>query len=340
MKSRIILLALMALSLSAIAQNQIDKQGRKQGHWIRTDNNGAKIFEGDFKDGKETGTFVYYYPNGNVRIRNTYTVPGKVCNHEAFDQEGHKLAQGVYNQRNRDGEWRIFDEQGRLIKIANYKMGIKQGPVIIFTSAGDTAEYTTWRDNHRDGRWWKRIGTKGYITGTYRNGGLEGTLVEYDDLGNLVREGHYKNGDKDGSYRFFENKVLTVDETWQLGALVDRKVLLSTPSPVYVSIFSIAYVYPKGKSAPTANVFMLDGRVYKCSESVADLHARIGIDNFQLLDKKNGVVANMSCVQGLTKDAEGRTIVLLEPNPPFSIFPDEDCVKMIQSAQRPDALDE
>lgn len=340
MKLRIFLLALLALSLGANAQNQIDKQGRKQGHWIRTDNNGAKIFEGDFKDGQETGTFTYYYPNGNVRIKNVYTVPGKVCNHEAYDEQGHLLAKGVYNQKNRDGEWHIFDEQGRQVKLATYKMGIKQGPTVIFTSTGDTAEYTTWRDNRRDGRWWKRIGTKGYITGTFRNGGLEGKLVEYDDNGLLCREGYYKNGDKEGSYRYFENNVLTIDETWKAGSLQDRKVLISTPERLYVSIFSIAYVYPKGKNSLSANVYMMDGKMYKCTETVADIHARIGMDIFQLVDKKNNVIANTACLQGLTKDAEGRQVLWLEPNLPFSIFPDEDCIKMIKSIQREDVMDE
>ena len=74
--SYVLLITLVAATLSAVAQNQVDQQGRRQGHWVRIDNNGAKIFEGDFIDGLETGVFNYYYPDGTLRIRNTYTVDG------------------------------------------------------------------------------------------------------------------------------------------------------------------------------------------------------------------------------------------------------------------------
>ena len=104
MKKTLILLtaALLLTSVSAIAQNKVDKQGRRQGHWIRIDKDGTKIYEGDFLDGKETGTFTYYYADGTVRMRNIYTVPGERCDHEAYDEKGHLLARGHYDRRNRD----------------------------------------------------------------------------------------------------------------------------------------------------------------------------------------------------------------------------------------------
>ena len=178
MKKTLILLtaALLLTSVSAIAQNKVDKQGRRQGHWIRIDKDGTKIYEGDFLDGKETGTFTYYYADGTVRMRNIYTVPGERCDHEAYDEKGHLLARGHYDRRNRDGQWQFFAEDGRLVKEASYRMGIKDGLHVIYTHTGDTAEVTHWVNNHRHGRWWKRIGKQGYITGTYVNGGLEGRL--------------------------------------------------------------------------------------------------------------------------------------------------------------------
>ena len=62
MKRTIILLAtaLMLTAVSATAQNKTDQQGRRQGHWIRTDKDGSKIFEGDFVDGLETGTTILF----------------------------------------------------------------------------------------------------------------------------------------------------------------------------------------------------------------------------------------------------------------------------------------
>ena len=78
MKCKVLLLVLLLAGMACQAQNQIDKQGRRQGHWLKTDNQGAKVYEGTFVDGLETGTFTYFYPDGKVRIRNEYSVPGKI----------------------------------------------------------------------------------------------------------------------------------------------------------------------------------------------------------------------------------------------------------------------
>ena len=333
MKKSVLLLAaaMLLTSVGAVAQNKIDKQGRRQGHWVRTDKDGSKIYEGTFVDGQETGTFTYYYHDGSVRIRNTYSEPGRVCSHEAYDEQGHLLATGTYNQRNRDGLWKFYNESGRLVKEASYKMGVKHGPHIIYTSKGDTAEVANWADNHRHGRWWKRIGERGYITGTYVRGGLEGRLVEYDDNGFLIREGYYKDGFRHGAYQYFEDRHLTVDERWTHGTLADRRVRLLTPDTQFVSVFDIACLAPQGKAKVV--VYLKDGTKKVSHESAEALYDRLGNDIFAYANRKSRILVAMNCVQGASKDAEGRDILILEPQPDFVIFPDEDGLKMVRSRQ-------
>ncbi|MDY5968558.1 MAG: hypothetical protein SPJ13_00860 [Bacteroidales bacterium] len=332
MKRTLILFTLMAFVLSVAAQNQMDEQGRRQGYWLKTDKNGNKMFEGTFKDGQETGVFTYYYPNGKVRLRNTFSVPGIYCRHEAFDEEGRMLAEGFYNQKNRDSVWRFYNEKGMLVKIGSYRMGIKEGVQVIFNSDGDTAEYSTWRDNHREGRWWKRVGKKGYITGTYRHGGPDGRMVEYDENGKLCRDGNYKNGEKEGKYQYFDNGVLTVDEHWSNGNLVSRSILATTPSgKQYVATTSIAYIYPRQQQTA---IFLMDGKIIVCNETVETLSDRIGFEKFVLIDQKSRIIANVACIQGLTRTADGRQSIALEPKPAFEVFPSEETQKMVQSLMR------
>lgn len=340
MKHRIILAILLCIGFIAAAQNRIDNQGRRQGHWIKTDKDGSRIFEGDFKDGKETGVFNYYYPDGTLKIRNTFTVPGKYCRHEAFDQKGHLLATGYYDQKNRDGEWRYYSEDGRLVKIASFRMGIKEGVHIVFDAKGDTSEVATWKNNHRHGRWGKRVGKGGWITGTYVEGLMQGLLVEHDANGRLVREGHYKDGQKDGSYRYYEQGVCTIDETWSKGTLSDRRILLHAPSEQWVSIFNIAYFMPKGSTATSTLVYLNDGRKLTCSDSFDDVNGRVGHDIFVIVDRKASLLANPSNIIGTEKDADGRETLILTPKPAFTIYPDEECAKMLRSLQRKDQLDE
>ena len=331
MRKSVLLLAIVMLftSVAASAQNKIDNQGRRQGHWVRTDKDGSKIYEGTFVDGKETGTFTYYYSNGTVRMRNVYTEPGIRCKHEAFDEQGHLLARGEYDRRNRDGRWQFFDENGHMVKEADYRLGIKDGQHIIYTQNGDTAEVTNWRDNHRNGRWWKRIGNKGYITGTYVNGGLEGRLVEYDEQSLLCREGHYKDGLKHGTYRYYEGGKLTIDERWEHGMMADRRVRLLTPAEEFVSIHDIACLAPQGKGKVV--VLLNDGTQKTTLEDPELVYDRIGDELFDCANRKSRIMVARSAIQGIGKDGEGRDILLMEPQPSFVIFPDEDGIKMIRS---------
>ena len=241
------------------------------------------------------------------------------------------MARGTYNQRNRDGRWQFFAADGRLVKEASYNMGVKEGPHIVYTRTGDTAEVTNWQNNHRHGRWWKRVGERGYITGTYVKGGLEGRLVEYDDNGKLVREGNYLAGLKHGQYRYYDWGMLTVDETWTHGTLNDRRVRILTPNEEFVSVYDIACLIPKGKAKTI--LFFRDGTKKETHESSESFYDRLGDEFFAYANRKSRVLVSLSCVQGVSKDAEGREILLLDPQPDFTIFPDEDGLKMVRSVQ-------
>ncbi len=329
MKYRFLIFALLMAGFACQAQNQIDKQGRKQGHWVKTDKQGAKIYEGDFSDGLETGTFTYFYPNGTVRIINEYTIPGKVCHHQVFDEKGRLLAKGDFNQKNRDGLWLFYSEKGSVVKMTTYKMGVRNGLQVIFNSEGDTAEVCNWTDNHRNGRWWKRIGLKGYITATYVHGGIEGRLVEYNDEQQLVREGYYKHGERDGHFKYYEDNKMVVDETWREGRMTDREVRLTLPEERYVSIYDINYMAPQGNNKTivylTNNVKLID------HENAESLYAHVGNGRFTLANKEARIMVATDLIVGTTRDKEGREILDLDPAPDFSVFPDEDCMKMLHS---------
>ena len=331
MRYRLLFVVLLAAASICQAQNQTDNQGRKQGHWVKTDKQGAVIYEGDFVDDKETGTFTYFYPDGSVRIRNQYTVTGKVCNHEVYDNRGHLLAKGVFNQKNRDGVWEFFSVNGKLIKKTTYRMGVRDGLQVIFTSNGDTAEVCTWSDNHRHGRWWKRIGLKGYITANYVHGGIEGRLVEYDDNQQLVREGHYSAGERHGTWDYYDQGQKVVTESWRAGRLLDRQVRLLLPEERFVSIYDINYMAPLGKNKTL--VYLTNGTRLTHLDSSERLYGRVGLERFTLANKEARIMVATDLIVGTTRDSEGREILSLDPRPDFDVFPDEDCMKMLHSLQ-------
>ena len=334
MKKILLVLAavLFISSVAAQAQNAIDKEGRKQGHWVKTDKDGSKIYEGDFIDGIETGTFTYFYPNGTVRITNVFEGTTQRCSHKAYDEKGHLIATGFYNKRNRDGEWLFYTEEGKLIKKAHYRMGVREGEQVIFNADGDTAEVSNWADNHRHGRWWKRIGKQGYITGTFVHGGLEGEVKEYDDNASLVSHGQYSKGLRNGFYRYYEDGELSVDEKWSQDILVSRKIRIMTPQAQMIDITTIACLMPKGKKGVL--LFTTEGKSIDTYEPADNLYYRLGNRDFFVANKNQRVMVNNSCVVGIETNAEGGKELKLDPNPPFTIYPDEDCIKAVESVLR------
>lgn len=331
MKSKLILFVLLLAGLVCQAQNQVDKQGRKQGHWVKTDKQGILVYKGTFVDGMETDTFTYYYPDGRVRIRNVYSVPGKVCYHQVYDAEGNLLAEGTFTQKNRDGMWQFYSKSGNRVKLTHYKMGVRHGMQVIFTSDGDTAEVSNWADNHRHGRWWKRIGRNGYITATYVHGGIEGRLVEYGEDGLLVREGHYVGGDRDGHFIYYESGRRVVDERWVKGVMRDKQVRLLLPEERFVSIYDINYMVPQGKGRTL--VYLSDGSRLVDQERAEQLYGHVGDGRFTLTNREARIMVATPLIVGTTRDNEGRVVLSLNPKPDFDVYPDDDCLRMLHSLQ-------
>lgn len=329
MRKSFLLLALVLLAGSVCAQNQVDKQGRRQGHWLRTDRDGSKMYEGDFVDGLETGVFTYYYHDGSVRIRNTFLVPGRLCRHEAYDEQGRLLATGFYNQRNRDSLWTFYAADGRRVKEARYRMGVKEGVHVVFDRRGDTSEVSTWRNNHRNGRWWKRVGEHGYVTANYLDGGVEGRLVEFGEDGTLVRESFYHQGLRHGTTRRFEQGHLTVDELWEYGMLADRKVRILTPEAEMVSVFQMALLAPKGKAKTF--IMLKDGSQLESHEPADVVYDRLGTELFECANLKSRILVARRCVDGQATDDDGRIVLRMTPAAPFPVFLDEDGQLMVRS---------
>lgn len=117
--------------------NQTDQNGKKTGRWITfsSDQPKRKISDGYFKNDLETRRFRYYHPNGKRQVRFVY---GR---HHQYGKSHIKVKywypSGKVMQKGTsflfldekeiryvfDGEWRFYDERGRLMEKTVYKMG-------------------------------------------------------------------------------------------------------------------------------------------------------------------------------------------------------------------------
>lgn len=166
--------------------NYTDVQNKKQGLWIKFDNNGEEILEqGVYNSNKKHGWWISYYPNGSVKHKITFK-NGKAIGPAHFYYENGLISE--------EGVWHIDHWQG------NYKFYNKSGSLSYDWNYNETGKRTGTQKYYHDN------GTLKY-TGVWDNGQATGTLQMFNDEGKLITERIYNNGE------FAENKAITQDIT-------------------------------------------------------------------------------------------------------------------------------
>lgn len=223
MKAFFSLVLLIAVAAStAFAQNKVDEKGRKQGPWKKTTPDGKVIYEGSFVDDRPEGKFVYYYPDGKVKIISYFSQKGKVARVKLFHESNGKLmAEGKSVEEKRDSTWRFYNEDSLLLSEEPYTLGKKNGVVKTFYPNGKVADETPYKMDVKDGV------VKTYFNdGTlksqqkYVNGLIEGKVYFYFPDGKVSVAGQYVNSLKDGVWTFYKsNGQVERTEAYKRGML-------------------------------------------------------------------------------------------------------------------------
>ena len=202
------LVALTATGLPCSGQsdtiNRTDASGRKTGWWVSVDDQGRKVYEGFFKDGKPNGKFTRFHPTGAVRAEMNYLPGGMRVEAKHFDTEGRIRAEGCYSDKLRDGQWVFYSEKKLPLYRINYLKGTIEGTAIRYDANGIMAEQTVWTSNrlngeqiifYPDGKPQARIHyEKGLMHGSYE--------LLYPDGTPEIR-GLYASGVKTGKWYYF-----------------------------------------------------------------------------------------------------------------------------------------
>lgn len=107
--------------------NQIDKDGKKQGHWVKKDQHERTIYEGVFKDDTPTGEFKYYYDDGELKTSSVFSKSGTVCKTKHFFPGHILMAEGNYVNEKRDSIWKFYNAPNILVSEESFKNGKKTG---------------------------------------------------------------------------------------------------------------------------------------------------------------------------------------------------------------------
>ena len=144
-------------------------------------------------------TYVEKFPNGNVRIKGNYISPVEISPNDPKDV----MAQKMGNAK-KVGKWEIFYESGKPAAEEFYNNGVMTG------------KWNSWYES--GSKQYEIDFTSGqaviyHVNGNVQSKGkmlpgmlMDGKWIGYHDNGKVNFEGSYKAGNKDGEWKFYDEK--------------------------------------------------------------------------------------------------------------------------------------
>jgi antitoxin component YwqK of YwqJK toxin-antitoxin module len=209
-----ILISAHGMSQSGQAINQTDKDGRKQGHWIKKYPNGNTMYDGFFANDRPAGEFRRYYENSTLKSLLVFSKNGTEAKATLYYSNGMIASTGKYFNQLKEGKWRFFSStmKGMLISEEEYSADKKNGLSVKYYPDSTVAERVNYKNGVRHGECLKYY-PDGTITlkTSYQNGKLNGRFEAFFENGKYEFLGQYKDDlregvwiiyRKDGSQRF------------------------------------------------------------------------------------------------------------------------------------------
>lgn len=135
------------------------------------------------------------------------------------DPSGNLIEYGTLKNGKQHGSWVFYGNKRKPIKIISYVDGLAQGQAIEMTVAGQIESIYFYKNNELHGDFKKYNYSFLNMQANYKNGKLDGQLIEYYDQTKVVRqESNYKNGKLDGISKYFDlDGNLTFEQMYKNG---------------------------------------------------------------------------------------------------------------------------
>lgn len=214
------ILALLFFPLSSFSQesiNQVDAQGERHGVWQKKYEGSEQVrYRGTFEHGKEVGTFNFYCQDCEQQpvLIKEFEADSDRSKLTYFSKKGIKTSTGYLNGRSKQGEWLYFHKDGTTVMTREfYKADILDGPKTTYYANGNKTEVVTFKNGKMEGPNLYYSPAEVLIKKlNYTNDELHGPAEYYGPTGDLIIQGQYKLGAKDGLWKYFKNGKLTREE--------------------------------------------------------------------------------------------------------------------------------
>jgi antitoxin component YwqK of YwqJK toxin-antitoxin module len=225
-------LLFLFISLLASAQadqgiNMTDKNGMKQGHWIKKDGT-TLVYEGYFRDNHPVGEFKRFYEDNSVKSLLIYNNNGNEAEAIIYHPNGFIASKGKYINQLKEGKWQFYSSftNGYLICEEEYTKNLKNGLSLKFYKDKKVAERLNYINNVRQGEW-----TQYYQNGAlclktnYLNGKVNGKFNVWFEDGKPELTGEYKNDIREGHWIIYkEDGTIKYEADYLAGFTKNRQM--------------------------------------------------------------------------------------------------------------------
>lgn len=226
----------LALQLSAQQLNHTDSKGLKQGPWKTYYGNQKLKSEGSYKNNRPLGMFKLYFSNGSLKAEMDYKEDMKTCAAVLYDSLGKKMAEGIYIDRKKEGEWKYFSEEtGTLRSTETFKADVLNGPYKVFyrdtANTGAIMEEGMYVNGLKEGQVKQYYSDgKPHSTFTYKAGIASGPVMFYYPSGaKQVQGSHDEEGRRHGLWIRYDEKGVPKDKLeYRHGSAKGKDMIINT----------------------------------------------------------------------------------------------------------------
>ncbi len=205
--------------LAQVDINQMDAQGKRHGLWKKMYPGNKQVrYEGTFEHGKEIGTFKFYCEKckSQPSVVKEFNTSNSIFEVKYYTVKGKLVSEGKMDGKDRIGEWLYYPKKfSTIMTREQYKNGKLDGKKITYYPNGKVTEETNFVNGLKEGEN-NYYSPEGVLLKKlkYRNDQLVGEAFHYDASGALMIEGFYKEGRKDGIWKYYKRGKLVLEEKY------------------------------------------------------------------------------------------------------------------------------
>ncbi len=199
--------------------NQMDAEGKRDGLWKKKYPGTKQVrYEGTFKHGKEVGTFKFYCEDCKKQpsVVKEFKTGNSISEVKYYTPKGKLVSEGKMDGRNRIGEWLYYPKKYSTVMTKEfYKNGKLDGKKFTYYPNGKVTEEINYSKGIKEGENNHYSPEEVLLKKmTYRNDLLVGEVFHYDASGSLMIEGFYKEGRKNGLWKYYKHGKLILEEKY------------------------------------------------------------------------------------------------------------------------------